>query len=131
SSYEEARVYEEALAILSQYDISENKAMKAVNHFGRDAVRVIREEPYRLCEIEGIGFITTDKIAASVGIDATDPARINAAIDYTLEQALHNEGHLYLPFNELIKRTYANLNETDRPVSWNIVEEACIHRIDE
>lgn len=124
-SYEEAQVYEEALSILTQYGISENRVIKAVKHFGRNAIYIIKTEPYRLCEIDGIGFLTADKIALNMGVRPDDPKRIRAALMYVLEQAVHKEGHLYLPFDELVTKTFKQLKETTEPVDRDMILITC------
>ena len=54
---------------------------------------IVRNHPYRLCELAGIGFLTADKIAASMGVDPLSPERVDAALLYTLTDA-ETKGHL-------------------------------------
>ena len=49
----------------------------------------------------GIGFLTADKIAQSVGIPHDSPQRVKAGLQFTLSEAT-NDGNCYLPENELI-----------------------------
>ncbi|MCG8514532.1 MAG: ATP-dependent RecD-like DNA helicase [Halanaerobiales bacterium] len=65
----------------------------------------IEENPYILIDdIDRIGFLTADKIARTVRIDKNSSFRIQAAIKHILKEAT-NEGHVYLPFAAIAKRT--------------------------
>ena len=57
---------------------------------------------YHLVEdIEGIGFRTADKIAASLGIGMDSEYRLCAGVQHTLAEATNGTGHCYLPRGEL------------------------------
>ncbi len=60
--------------------ITPNLLVRIYNHFGDQALETVRENPYRLTEVRGIGFKTADRIAVSLGIRADSPWRIKAAI---------------------------------------------------
>ena len=64
-----------------------------VKAFGGEAMNVLLNEPFRLCEIEGFGFLIVDQIARKTTFSLTDPMRICGAIRYVL-QAAATEGHL-------------------------------------
>lgn len=65
------------------------------------AVRRIEENPYSLTAIEGIGFITADEIAQSMGRKRDDPARVYAACIYVVASSV-NDGNVFLHENEVI-----------------------------
>ena len=49
-------------------------------NFGPAAVMIVKEEPFRLCEVHGFGFLTVDQIAVKAKhFRADDPLRIKAA----------------------------------------------------
>ncbi len=98
----------EVSALICKEGITPNLAAKVVAHFGADAVTVVKEEPYRLTEIDGIGFLTADKVAMAVGIKPDAPARIQAAITHILSEA-ENDGHCSLRPNDLVKEIPALL----------------------
>ncbi len=91
-----------SLRALSEYlsqagaAVTPNLLVRIYNHFGQDAVEVVRKDPYRLTEIRGIGFKTADKIAMGLGIAPDSPARVQAAITHVLVSAAEQEGHSYL-----------------------------------
>lgn len=64
----------------------------------------LKKDPYRLADqVHGVGFLTADRIAESVGIPPEDPRRIVAGLDYCLKQS-ESEGHVFLPEADLIRR---------------------------
>ena len=98
------------------------------NHFGMEAVSELRKDPYRLTEIDGIGFKRADEIAAKFGITGDDPRRIRAGIRYTLEDIAKVEGHCCLP-REVLTAKAANKNVLD--VASNKVQEVIDLEINE
>lgn len=95
----------QAMIFLQKYGISTALAAKIYNYYGMEIYRVLEENPYRLAdEIDGIGFRTADAIAAKAGIRVDSEFRIQSGIIYSLLQA-GLEGHVYLPEEELLRRT--------------------------
>jgi len=69
-SYTEQMGMRRALVFLQKYGISPNLAMKVAKYYGENTVTLIRQNPYRMVtDIEGVGFLTADRIALSMGID--------------------------------------------------------------
>jgi ATP-dependent exoDNAse (exonuclease V) alpha subunit len=86
----------EATIYLLGIGLTDNKANTVIAHFGdKHAVAVVSENPYRLMDIEGFGFITADKIAFQAGMEAGNQARVSACIIYCLNDSQKNEGHIY------------------------------------
>ncbi len=71
--------------------------------FGKDALNVVTRHPYRLVEVKGVGFRTADQVARANGIARDDPARVQAAVTFCLEEA-EEEGSCYLPERVLLDR---------------------------
>lgn len=94
----------QAMLFLQQYGIHNNLAVKIYNTYGQQVYGILKENPYKLADdIEGVGFKTADEIATKVGIRTDSDFRVRSGILYTLLQA-SNEGHTYLPMEELTKR---------------------------
>ena len=82
-SYGESGEIRELMAYLAPYKMTPKKAEKIKEHFGLEAVELIRKNPYRLCEIKGFGFLTVDPIArASAGFSPEAPERVKAAVRF-------------------------------------------------
>ena len=100
----------EAMVFLQSYGVSPALAVKISKRYGADAQRKIRENPYRLIDdIEGVGFLTADRIALSLGIPQDSEYRLRAGIKYALQEAAGGEGHTYLPRDTLLERAARGL----------------------
>lgn len=71
--------------------------------YGDRAVAIVKENPYILTNLYGVGFVTADAIAQSVGVAPDSPFRVEAAIDYTVRES-GNEGHVYLRPSDVVQR---------------------------
>ncbi len=109
TSFEESRSLQDLVSFLSGFDISHKKATKIQNHFEGKSLEIIKETPFKLCEISGFGFITVDKIARSLNCNLADEFRIQEAIKYTLSNS-SGQGHLYLKESELADEVHKLLN---------------------
>lgn len=119
--FEEKRDMRSAMLFLQQYNITGNLAVKIYSEYGQRMYDILKENPYRLAEdISGVGFKTADDIARRLGIGNDSEYRIKAGILYTLLQA-GNEGHVYLPEQELIQRSKALLLADEEEVLRQIV----------
>ena len=97
-SYAEQAQQREAMVFLQSYGVTPNLAVKIFKQYGENVKQVIRQNPYRLVEdIEGVGFKTADKIAASLGIEPDSAHRLSAGVKHTLQEATGSTGHCYLP----------------------------------
>jgi len=100
-SYMASRGARDIVTILAPHGVSPNRAVKIFKEFGPNALTMVREHPYRLCDMSGIGFLTADAIARSMGLDPLSPERISAGLIYTLKEA-ETRGHLCLENHSLI-----------------------------
>jgi exodeoxyribonuclease V alpha subunit len=71
-------------------------ADNAVRTFGNSSLKMIREDPYCLTELDRVGFAKADRLASKLGFEENSPQRIEAATVYALEVA-SQDGHCYLP----------------------------------
>lgn len=95
------REVREVMLFLQGHEVSSAYAAKIYRHYGKESIRVVRENPYRLAEdIFGIGFLTADKIAGKLGIPQDSGIRAEAGILYVLRR-LSDEGHVYYPQEDL------------------------------
>src|SRR4051794_25859019 len=72
-------------------------------HYGPRAHRMVREEPYELTSVFGVGFPTADRIARAAGVAAESPARSAAALLHVLAEA-ERDGSTCLPVGEAAAR---------------------------
>ena len=103
-AWDEQKEVRNVMVFLQGNGVSPAYAAKIYRFYGNDAVRIVRDNPYRLAvDIFGIGFLTADRIAGNLGIEKEAPFRIETGILYVLGQ-LAEEGHLFFPYEELVEK---------------------------
>lgn len=106
AKFSELRSIQNAIMFLQGYDISVNMALKIFDIYGAKTVEIVRNNPYRLVEdVDGIGFLTADKIAKNIGIALNSAFRVRAGIVYCLTVATEKNGNTYLPKGLLFSNT--------------------------
>lgn len=112
-SYQDKKEFQHVIIFLSEYGISVNLAMKIYNEYGDRVYEILRGNPYKIAEdIAGVGFRTADEIAGRMGIEKNSEFRIRSAVIYVLNTAIA-DGHMYLPKDEIIRRTLLLTREND------------------
>jgi len=100
-SWQNQKTLRELMLFLTETGIGVTRAGRIHKQFGADAVRVIKENPYRLArEIRGIGFATADALALKLGMDRDSIERIRAGVVHALSEA-SVRGHCGMPLTEL------------------------------
>lgn len=115
ASYTANRGARDVVALLAPHGISTRRCVQVFTRFGAEAVSIIQSNPYKLCDVAGIGFMTADKIGQAIGIGEESPYRISAGIQHTLKEAEtggslfrgsnETSGHLCLPRATLSRKT--------------------------
>ncbi|MEU9354164.1 ATP-dependent RecD-like DNA helicase [Streptomyces griseoloalbus] len=101
-AWEEQKAIKEVMLFLQTVEVSTSIAVRIYKKYGDASISVVKNQPYRLAaDVWGIGFLTADKIAQSVGIPHDSPDRVRAGLQYALSQAT-DQGHCYLPEEKLI-----------------------------
>lgn len=108
-SYLANRAARDVVAFLVPHGITPNRAVKLFRKYGSKTMEVVKEHPYTLCEMAGVGFLTADRIAKSMGFAETSTDRVDAALVYTLTEA-EGRGHLCMEKHEYIKSCFNLLN---------------------
>ena len=100
----------EAMVFLQSYGVPPSLAVKISKRYGAQAQQKIRENPYRLVDdIEGVGFLTADRIALTLGIARDSEYRLQSGLKYVLMEAAGGEGHTFLPKEMLISHAAQTL----------------------
>jgi exodeoxyribonuclease V alpha subunit len=117
-SYMEQKDLKDIVIYFQGHGMTTNQCIKIYKKFGVDSKAIILENPYILSdEISGIGFMTADRIAKSLGVELISPFRIQSGIRYILNQ-FSASGNTYMPKENLIEEVGKLLN-----VSSELVEE--------
>jgi exodeoxyribonuclease V alpha subunit len=115
-SYKEIAGARRSVMFLQKHGLTPKAALKIYAHYGDQTVEKLQENPFRLVhDIDGIGFLTADRIAANMGLDKSSEFRISAGIVYTLLEA-SSEGHVFLPENVLVMRAAELLQVSEEAV---------------
>ncbi|MFE1933008.1 ATP-dependent RecD-like DNA helicase [Streptomyces sp. NPDC059474] len=102
AAWEEQKAIKEVMVFLQGVGVSTSIAVRIYKKYGDASISIVKNEPYRLAaDVWGIGFLTADKIAQSVGIPHDSPDRVKAGLQYALSQSA-DQGHCYLPEEQLI-----------------------------
>ncbi len=111
------------MMFLQSHNISTLFAVKIYKTYGNEAIEVVTDNPYRLAQdIYGIGFLSADKVALSLGLAKDSPQRIRAGIDHILQNA-REEGHCYLNRNQIMEGVKELLElEDETPIGVQLDE---------
>ncbi len=105
-SFREQYATRQAMIFLQAYGVTPGMAVKISKVYGERTREVIQQNPYRLVEdVEGVGFLTADRIALSMGVAPESDSRLSAGLIYALQEAAASAGHTYLPMDELLSLT--------------------------
>ncbi len=122
-SYGQQMGMRQALVFLQNYGLSPNLAMKIAKTYGEGTIQAVRQNPYRMVtDIEGVGFLTADRIALSMGMDPSSEFRVRSALYFLLSEAAGNGGHTYLPRQVLTQRAVEMLRVEEELVREQIQE---------
>lgn len=93
----------QVMIFLQEHGVSPTFATRIFKKYGAESIPLVRENPYRLArDIFGIGFLSADRIAASLGFTKDSPQRAAAGLVHTLYENL-DQGHVYVPRTMLIE----------------------------
>ena len=128
SIYNDAKDYSDILMELAKLNLTNTFIKKITDYYSNPetAIKVVRENPYKLIEIDGIGFKMADSIALKVGMDKFDIRRVGGyMVHYLQEQG--EMGRSYVLYDELLKAVYDTLGfvpeEIMRRVAKVLVEQ--------
>jgi exodeoxyribonuclease V alpha subunit len=109
-SWKEGRAQRDALIFLQGLGLAQGVAGRVLRRYKEHTVQKVRENPYRLAvDIRGVGFLTADRLAASLGIAPDSPHRLRAGLLHSLITA-EDDGHCFLPLGVLLNKAEALLS---------------------
>ena len=111
STFEVQKIIGELLV----YGITASMAMRLYKEYESNTVAIVTENPYKLTELNLIGFLKADEIARKMGISPLSGFRIDACVNYVLKETCFSSGHCYVLEEEL-------LAEAERALNHNTIE---------
>ncbi|NLD51624.1 MAG: ATP-dependent RecD-like DNA helicase [Clostridiales bacterium] len=113
-SFRQQHELRRTLIFLQTYGLSAALSEKVSKAYRDRAEELIRANPYRLIDdIEGVGFLTADRIALSLGFPADGDYRLHAGIKYALREASLSQGHSCLPRHQVIAQAAGMLRAAE------------------
>jgi exodeoxyribonuclease V alpha subunit len=112
-AWREQRAVRDVMVFLQAHGASAALAMRIVRRYGPLAMNVVSCEPYRLAlDVNGVGFKTADRIAATIGVRPDSPERMHAGV----VQVVHDlalAGHVWTAKPEVTARAAQMLGLSD------------------
>lgn len=99
--------FQQAFEFLSGYGVTNNMIIKLVKHFKSASllIKKMKDNPYSITDVSGIGFKKADTIAMSMGYDPQGEFRILSAIEYVIDEQ-SNAGHTYVDITDINDLVY-------------------------
>lgn len=94
----------EVMLSVVRFGVTADVAGRIAAHFGSEAMTVIRDRPYDLTRVRGVGFALADQVARGLGMQMDDPQRLQAGVVHVLRTASSQDGHCFLPLDDVIGR---------------------------
>lgn len=121
-AWEDQREIRDVMVFLRSHGVSAAYATRIFKHYGKEALGVVKENPYRLAlDVSGIGFITADKIARNLGIPEDSPLRAEAGVHFVIFTAAE-DGHVCVPRGWLVEKSAEMLGGTPEAVIAGALE---------
>ncbi|MES0445788.1 MAG: ATP-dependent RecD-like DNA helicase [Desulfobacterales bacterium] len=121
SAWKDHHVARDLMQFLQEMGVNTSYCAKILREYGMDAVKIIRNDPYRLsADISGIGFYFADTIAQKLGAPKDDPRRVKRCIIHLLQQ-FANQGHVFAYENQLFERCI-NLFQIERDLTCDALD---------
>lgn len=86
------------------------------------ALYKVKEDPYSLVEVDGVGFAKADEIASKVGIDELDPKRVKGYVLHHFQEEA-DKGHSYSPMSYLENSVEQVLGLQDMCILDDVIED--------
>ncbi len=112
-SWDAQRATREVMLFLRGHGVGPVLAEKIHTKYGADTRRVLDEDPFRLArEVDGVGFLTADRLARALGMEAGDPRRVRAGLLHVVDEAL-GQGHVAVAAPALLEEAGRLLHAFD------------------
>jgi len=116
----EKKILRELSVRLMGFGVGESRIRKIYKQYGGSALDILNRNPYQIYEdIDGFGFVLTDRLAAKMNIAQDSKSRIEAGIKYRLSQSV-DDGHCYLPRGELVENAANLLGVSSEKVDYTL-----------
>lgn len=113
---------------LEEHGVPAAVAARIHRAFGSGSIELLKEDPYALTQLDGVGFRTADALAQALGQPRDAPERVDAGIVHVLHEA-ESDGHCNLPRPELVTRAAKLLEAPTELVDDRIDGQTALGRL--
>lgn len=114
---------EDSLNLFINYGLDLKTLMKMDAVYGSKLFEIVSANPYVLVrDIDGVSFLTADRIAKNMGIDEYDLRRVKALSAYSCTQICYKNQDTYTTVTELYKVVNSNLEQISFDSFLEIIE---------
>ncbi|OZU89022.1 ATP-dependent RecD-like DNA helicase [Virgibacillus indicus] len=114
---------QKVVASLLIYGITTNMALRVYKEYGSDSMSILKINPYKLMDMDLVGFLKADEIAKRMGLMPASGYRIEACLKYMLKKLCFKTGHTYIQDINLYKETEKALNHNSSESEKITMEE--------
>ncbi|RLB14630.1 MAG: ATP-dependent RecD-like DNA helicase [Deltaproteobacteria bacterium] len=116
-AWKEQKEVSSLMLFLKSHDLGLSLATKIIKRYGKGALSIITENPYRLArDIPGIGFKTADRVATSLGFEHNCIQRLEAGVLFSLSMRAE-QGHVFYPYRALLLSCAKLLGTSQQEIS--------------
>lgn len=106
----------EILNYLKDFEVNDNIGLKIFNKYESKSLEIIQTNPYELCTIDGLSFLTIDKIARKNGVKKNDSKRIVFGIRFAFHDYVYNSGNTVMHIDDLLNQSVKLLDVPPKEV---------------
>lgn len=110
--------------MLMLHPVGKSVCERIMAKHGANAIQVVKDNPYSLTEIRGVGFMIADAVARAAGMDPESPFRLAAALDHAMREHAKG-GHTAISPESLAKVVKKLTSASDE-----IIHEAIDHAME-
>ena len=105
-SWQRYKEIRELAMFLAPYRIGQSIVREIYQTFidKENLLDMIRQNPYIITQVRGVGFKRADDMALSMGIDPVSPFRIEAAVNYLLREIGEQQGNSAVRYEDFIEK---------------------------
>lgn len=121
-SWKKQKGIKDVMMFLTKNGVGTARSAKIYKLYGDDSINVISTNPYKLADdMIGVGFKSADTIAKNVGILPDSAYRIEAGINYVMDE-MKAAGHCAVPHEILLSKSY-DLLEVEADQIQKVISE--------
>ena len=132
-SLAEANAFKRITDYFSKFSLNSRKIRQIYEAFGDMSVDICNDNPYSLCQINGLTFQDVDFIAVDLNTKLDSPERILHGLKYAFDLSLNAKGHLFLHRQDIIDATarLLNKNSNSKIITAKMVDSVFQKALDE